>query len=314
MITRELTYYSDGLKLEGLLQLPDDRGDSERLPAVIVLSGVQGLKEWVPGRWWPAFVEERFAVMAFDYRGFGTSEGERGRLIPEEEIRDVFASLTFLRQQPEVDADRIGALGWGLGGGIALAVAARDARVRAVASVNGPGNVGRTVRDGSTYTQWLDLQERLAADRVQRVATGSSARIPFNDLHYPGRSAMEKDIREQFNQDMRSLGREPIQEFTLETAEAYYNFRPEEEVERISPRPLLVVHGDQNFFMPVDEARSIFTRAREPKQLIIIPGAKHLEWIAPESPFRRAYMQRVVAWFQENLKAATPEETILSAG
>ncbi len=301
MTTIQLSYYSDGLKLEGMLHLPEDMAEGERRPAVIVCSGFQGLKEWVPGRWWPSFLECGFPVMAFDYRGFGTSEGERGRMFPEEEIRDVMASITCLQQQPQVDPDRIGLLGWGLGGGIVVATAARDQRVQATACVNGLGNAGRATRDAVPYPEWLALQDRLAEDRVQRVMTGTSALVRAEHVTHPGRAREDVNYN-QFDKDLADLGREPIPEFTLASAEAYYNFRPEEEVASISPRPLLIAHGDRNFFMPLDEARSLYARAGEPKELLIIPGAEHLEWIAPESPLQRPYMKRIADWFATQLE------------
>ena len=305
MITVPLAYYSDGLKLEGMLHVPDDLAAGERRPAVIICSGFQGLKEWVPARWWPSFLARGFPVMAFDYRGFGTSEGARGRMFPEEEIRDVMASITCLQQQPHVDPDRIGLLGWGLGGGIVVAVTARDRRVHATACVNGLGNAGRTVRDAVPYPDWLALQNRLATDRVQRVLTGKSAALPAHEVTHPGRSRERADYR-QFDQDLAEIGKQAIPAFTLESADAYYRFRPEEEVARISPRPLLIVHGDRNVFMPIDEALSLYARAQEPKELLIIPGAEHLEWIAPGSPLRQPYMERIVGWFAAQLGLTVP--------
>lgn len=45
--------------------------------------------------------------------------------------------------------------------------------------------------------------------------------------------------------------------------------------ESISPRPLLIVHGDEDEVVPVGDAQYLFTRAREPKELAIIPGGDH---------------------------------------
>jgi dienelactone hydrolase len=311
MRTRAVHYYSDGIRLDGLVLDPAARGQ-ERRPAVIICSGFQGLKEWVPSRWWPQFVEAGYVCLAFDYRGFGTSEGERGRMMPEEEIADVRNSITFLQQQPEVDPERIGLVGWGLGGGIVIATAARDERVGAVACVNGLGHAGRTVRDAVPYPVWLDLQDRLATDRIQRVLTGKSADIPFMDLTHPGgvwQGHEQQTGYAQFDKDIHSIGKQPVATFTLQSAEAYYDFRPELEVAKISPRPLLIVHGSDNTFMPVDEARSLYAQAGKPKELLLVPGGKHLEWIDPDSPLHRPYVGRVVDWFRTHLpiRASVPD-------
>ena len=46
-------------------------------------------------------------------------------------------------------------------------------------------------------------------------------------------------------------------------------------VDRISPRPLLVIHGDEDELIPLEHAQMLYQKAREPKELKIIPGARH---------------------------------------
>lgn len=44
---------------------------------------------------------------------------------------------------------------------------------------------------------------------------------------------------------------------------------------RISPRPLLLVHGTADELVPVDDAQLLFQQAGEPKELVLLPGADH---------------------------------------
>jgi len=44
---------------------------------------------------------------------------------------------------------------------------------------------------------------------------------------------------------------------------------------RISPRPLLLIHGDKDDLVPVEHAHTLYEHAREPKELVIIPSAGH---------------------------------------
>lgn len=46
-------------------------------------------------------------------------------------------------------------------------------------------------------------------------------------------------------------------------------------IDRISPRPLLLVHGDADEVVPLEHAHKLYQKAKEPKELFIIPGAKH---------------------------------------
>ncbi len=46
-------------------------------------------------------------------------------------------------------------------------------------------------------------------------------------------------------------------------------------IDKISPRPLLLVHGDADELIPLEKAYKLFQKARDPKELEIVPGAKH---------------------------------------
>jgi dipeptidyl aminopeptidase/acylaminoacyl peptidase len=71
---------------------------------------------------------------------------------------------------------------------------------------------------------------------------------------------------------------------------------PIEWVDRISPRPLLLVHGDADELIPLEHARRLYQKAKEPKELKIIPGAKH------KMRLEKAAMDFVLDW----LKARCP--------
>lgn len=305
-MTQEVAFYSDGIRLQGLLHIPDGASSERPRPTIVICSGLFGLKEWVPSRWWPQFLEAGFTCLAFDYRGFGTSDGERGRVDPWEQVRDVIHAVTFLAQQACVDRKAIGVMGWGLGAGVAVSAAARDDRIAAVAAVSGPGDVGRVTRDGVPYAVWLERQERLARDRVRRVLTGESEAISYREITHPG-GFFDFGVKEpQFDKDLSELGQTPTAEFTLESAEAYYRFRPELEVGSISPRPVLIVHGTKDRYVPIDEAQRVYALANEPKTLLEIPGAAHLEWIARDSKFYRPNVAKVVSWFADALDEPSP--------
>ncbi len=302
MRTQHLEFYSDGIRLSGLLQIPNSGQSSRPHPVILLCSGFQGLKELIPAKLWGPFTDAGYACFAFDYRGFGTSDGERGRLLPGEQVEDAKNAVTLLQQQPGLDPERIGGLGWGLGGGIVIQAAAEDTRIRAVACLNGVGDAGRAVRDTRTYADWLDMQDRIARDRVQRVLTGRSQLVSPCEV-----VPLEPRTRANVEEDMYGNHERFGVDVSLQSAEAYYAFRPELVVDRISPRPLLIVHGARNALHPVDEARSLYARAREPKVLMELPDAQHLDWIQPGHPLYMATIPRVVDWFQRHLPSGARE-------
>ena len=64
------------------------------------------------------FCKNGFAVVLFDYRYQGDSDGEpRGQIFPWEQIEDFRTAITFASKQPEVDGDRVGIFGSSYSGG-----------------------------------------------------------------------------------------------------------------------------------------------------------------------------------------------------
>ncbi|MDP9366469.1 MAG: alpha/beta fold hydrolase [Chloroflexota bacterium] len=306
--TRRHDFYSDGVRLEGLLQLPDDPPE-DRLPVVLLCSGFQGLKELIPAKLWRPFTDAGYACFAFDYRGFGTSDGERGRVLPREQVEDVQNAVTLLQQIPAIDPGRVGLLGWGLGGGIVVQAAAEDARVQAVACLNGVGDAGRAIRASHTYAEWLAMQDRIADDRVRRVLTGRSQLVsPWQVVN------LDPTTRANVDEDMYGRHERFGVDVSLQSAEAYYAFHPELVVDRISPRPVLFVHGRRNALHPIDEAHALHARAGQPKELIEIADGHHLDWIQPEDPRYPGTMSRILDWFRQHLPTTASQPSPVSVG
>src|SRR5690242_4540320 len=66
---------------------------------------------------------------------------------------------------------------------------------------------------------------------------------------------------------------------------------PAEAAARIAPIPFLVVHGDRDPYFPVEHAHQLYTAAREPKELWVVPGFGHAE-----SGSSDALVDRIAAW------------------
>jgi len=63
-------------------------------------------------------------------------------------------------------------------------------------------------------------------------------------------------------------------------------------IDRVSPRPLLLVHGDADELIPLEHARRLYQKAKEPKELKVIPGAKH------KMRLEKAAMDLVLDWLK----------------
>jgi pimeloyl-ACP methyl ester carboxylesterase len=68
---------------------------------------------------------------------------------------------------------------------------------------------------------------------------------------------------------------------------------PADAAARIAPTPLLIVHGDQDGYFPVDHAQQLYEAAHDPRDLWIVPGFGHAESGATETP---ALLDRIGGW------------------
>jgi pimeloyl-ACP methyl ester carboxylesterase len=292
---QKVGFYSAGYRLDGLLYTPKGLAPGERRPGVVLLVGYTYLKTMVMPDIAKVLNTAGYIALVFDYRGFGDSEGPRHRLIPQEQVDDARAALTFLADQPQVDPARLVVVGISLGGAHAIATAALDQRVAAAIALEPPGDGERWLRSLRRHWEWAAFQEQLMSDRTQRARTGVSRRVDPLEIVVPdpdSRAFLER-VAAEFP-EMRC-------ELPLESAEALIEYHPEALTERIAPRPLLLIHGDADRLVPVEESRSIARRGGQSCRLEVILGMSHFDWVMPNSPDFRRVADMVVEFLSETL-------------
>jgi uncharacterized protein len=265
-----IRFFSDGHRLDGeLWHAPT----SVRSGVVIACSGYLGLKGLQPARFARALVPLGYACLCFDYRGFGFSDGERGRLIPEEQIEDIRAAVDYLQSRDETTDCPLVLLGWGLGGALVIAEAAYDPRVAAIVALNAIADGYRTTRALHDDTSWAQLNARLEHDRLERVRHGRSALIPAFDVVRLQGETWDYVETELYKDSGFGF---PV---TCEASERLLRFSVEHLVARISPRPLFLAHGTTNDLYSTEEAQRLYELAGEPRELHLLEGAGHSEWM-----------------------------------
>jgi len=267
---KELTFYSAGLKLAGTLYLPDNLKPGDKRPTVLCCHGLRANRKVILPEFARAFTKHGYVAFVFDYRGFGESEGTKWRLISKERDEDIINATTFLGLQPEVDANRIALFGISYGGANVISTGAADQRTKAIVSIVGFGDGDRWLRYSRRLWEYWALRKRIEKDRERRVLTGSSEYVDAFEILLP--TPAEEKIYSGSGQ-IASLK----SELPLETAEDIMFYKPEAVVHQIAPRPLLIIGAELDYLTGFEECISLYEKAREPKQLHILPGISHYE-------------------------------------
>ena len=295
MMKKNISFYSEGVKLDGDLYYPDDLKKGERRAGVVLCHGYTGVKDlYLPDNA-RVLNEAGYMVMTFDYKGWGESEGARTRLAPYSRVVDVQAAMTFLGIQPEVNDERLGIYGTSYGCATVVWTAAHDERVKCTVGVVGMGHGGRWMRSVRRPDEWVDLLEVSKKDREQRVQTGKSGMAARDEILLPDRQSAA------LASAARAENPNALSELPIEYIDETLQFHPEWVVDKISPRPLLLIAGGDDRLVPPEDCESLFEKAGEPKKMVTLPGVGHYEIYVP--PAFDAVMKETVAWFEQYLPA-----------
>ena len=275
-----LPFFSDGHRLDADLHLPEDEGDGATYPIVVAASGYQGLKVIHPERFARALSPRGYAVLTFDYRGFGLSEGEQGRLVAQEWVQDVRAAVDRVSNHPLLDPTKLALVGWGLGGGVVIAEAAEDSRVKAVVSCNGIADGYRSTERMHDETSWKSLLNRIETDRGHRSEHGrSEITSPWDIVRLDLDDQTDGYVAEElYKAPGFGAG------VNLESADYLLRFRPVDYAARLTDQRLLVVHGQNNQLHKLEEGQALYEAARGVKHLEVLEGKGHTEWMFDENP------------------------------
>jgi uncharacterized protein len=303
---REVTFNSGDSFVAGWFFLPDGGAPGAGVPAVALAPGTGGVKELYHEPFARRFAEAGIAALLFDYRCFGTSDGEpRQRLLPRDQIEDYRSALTWLSLQPEVDAGRLGVWGASLSGGHVLHVAAYDPRVKAVVSTEGPVDIYQMLRAATSAEQFAAMEQLIIQERVRRATQGGEAYVP--NVAPPGYQgfAFQTDpgSNEYFPVSSPDLAPSWRNELTMSSLDAILEYAPGRSIELIAPRPLLMMLGTEDTNTSPGLTRAAFARAGEPKRLLELDGDHYSIYPWAKGHNFDKVSQAAAEWFARNLGA-----------
>ena len=264
---------SAGFRLYGALGVPAGLGSAERRAGFLVLHGFGGNCD-SEGVINPTRVLNSlgYATLRFDMRGCGKSDGEFGRIICLEQVEDLGNALAFFAEHPSVHPGRIGVIGSSFGGAVAVCAGGTNPRIAAVVSNGGWGHGERKFRgQHSTPEAWAKFTGMLEQGRATLARTGKSLMVPREEI-VPIPSRVKENLDRQ---NVQMLATNSVETFPAETAQSMFDFRADDVVGKIAPRPLLLIHAATDSVTPTEQSVEMFKRAGQPAELHLFSGLDH---------------------------------------
>ncbi|MGD0329876.1 MAG: alpha/beta hydrolase [Nitrososphaeria archaeon] len=255
-----VNFISGGEKIAGMLHIPE----KTPAPAIIFCHGFTGHRIESHRLFIYAareFCRKGFVVLRFDFRGSGESEGTFDSMTVSREVEDLENALDWIQDRTDVLKEQIGVVGLSLGGAVSLLTAAKDKRFKAVCTWSSPADLRLFKENAKNIFRETNFDKLIKEDYIDLLAGDRIGRGFLLD-------AMKKDVLKA--------------------------------VARISPRPLLIVHGTRDQSVPFSHAEKLFNAAGEPKETFFVDGADHTynkwEW-------QWKVIDYTVGFFERNLKA-----------
>ena len=235
MRTEKVSFQSEGQRISGILHLSDQKNPPCVIASHGLLSSKDSEKYTVLGE---KISREGMAMLRFDFRGIGESEGSEEDNTVSKKITDLSAAIDFIRSYPGL-GKRIGLLGSSLGGFLSLMKASVDKEIKAVV-------------------------------------------IWATPLH------------------MDDLGSKKQEEDYPLPPEAFFEDLPKHRLLPLLPKVsnCLVIHGEKDELVPVEQALGIFGSLGIPKEIHMIGGADHR---LLDPAHRQRAIELSVDWFKKYL-------------
>ncbi|KAM0140062.1 hypothetical protein ACHAO1_002602 [Botrytis cinerea] len=254
-------------------------------PAIVVGHPMGAVKEQSANLYATKMAEQGFVTISLDLPFWGSSEGEPMNTVSADFYAEAYsAAVDYLGTQAFVDRERIGALGVCGSGSFVISAAKIDSRIRAIATAS-MYDMGSVSRNGLRHAQTLEQRKEMIVhasqqrwaevDGAEVAVTGGTPNVLTNESTPIDREFYDyyRTSRGEFTPPTTTpnLTTHP----TVASQTKFLNFYPFNDIETISPRPMLFISGDQAHSREFSE--DAYERAGSPKELVWIPGAGHVD-------------------------------------
>jgi len=305
MNSQKVSFQNGTIKMAANLYLPPNFDSAKKYPAIVVSHPWGGVKEQTSGLYAQQLAKRGFITLAYDASHYGESGGlPRDMESPADRVQDIRSVIGYLSSLPQVDAARIGTLGICAGGGYTLHEAQSDLRVKAVAGVV-TYDIGDATRNGieGSPVSAADRLTLLQSVDAQLNKEAAGAPLLVEQL-LPSRDALNAStpnfVREATEYYLSPRGAHPNarNRYVVTSPGLHMAYYPLEHMADISPRPVLLIAGEKAETRKFSQ--QAYDKAKQPKELMIIPGASHFD-LYDKLQFVNPAIDKLATFFIKNL-------------
>lgn len=271
--------------IAGNLFTPKTLNRSADMPAIVVGHPMGAVKEQGANLYATKLAEQGFVTVSLDAPFWGGSDGDPRNAVSPDLYAEAFsAAVDHLGRQEFVNRQRIGALGICGSGSYVISAAKIDPRIKAIATST-MYDMGAVSRHGLRHSQSVhQRKDIITAAAEQRWAETDGGEVQYTGGTPNNLTAESTPIDREFYDFYRTSRAEFTPEGstpeltthpTLSSNTKFMNFYPFNDIETISPRPMLFISGDQAHSREFSE--DAYARAAEPKELFWVAGAGHAD-------------------------------------
>jgi fermentation-respiration switch protein FrsA (DUF1100 family) len=304
-----ITFPCSDVQCSGWLYLPSDLQPGEKLPGIVTANPITSIKQIALPNYAERLAQAGFAILVFDYRGWGSSEGEpRNHIAPYEQVQDVKDAITWLQNQAEIDPESMGGLGVSMGGAHMLYLATFDNRLDAVVAVataiNGV-NMWQGMFGEEAFNQIINQDAEDRANRFENNITQTYK----NAWGMPGDSNCVFCVEEAYRyytNAQKTYAPEFENRATVQSIQNILEYNPDFAVNLASPTAVLFIHATKDV-VPLAMVEEIYNRTSNPKKLVVTDSL-HTELYGTE-PYITQAAGEAIKWFDTYLVTSNTSAT-----
>ncbi|BCZ18686.1 membrane protein [Helicobacter sp. NHP19-012] len=270
-----------GLEVAAKLFTPKAMQQGKKYPALIIGHPMGALKEQASQLYATKLAERGFVTLSFDLSFWGQSAGTpRHAVLPDMYVEDFSAAIDYLDTRQFIDREKIGVVGLCASGGFALATAKIDPRIKAITTVSmydmGDAtrhgvrhSVSKAEREAFLKEAASERYKEFSTHKITRYVVGTPTKIDKNS------SPIAKEFYD-FYRTKRGAYTPQGQDPKLDTMPMFssdvkfMNFYPFEDLDSISPRPILIHHRRKAHSR--EFSQKAYAKAAQPKELYYVKG------------------------------------------